>query len=86
MAKHFNELSPEEAERLALVAKDLKGGQATNQNQPDPKTLDEQGRVKVGADGKEIPVALRTKPASAQSSGGDQRSLSARLLDKAKKK
>jgi len=74
--------------RLTLVAKDLKGsGQTTTTTTtPDPKTLDEQGRVKFGADGKEIPVALRTKPASAQSSGGDQRSLSARLLEKAKAK
>lgn len=35
---------------------------------------------------KEIPSGLRTKPASTVSAGGDQRSLSAKLLEKAKAK
>ena len=71
-------------ERLVKAANILKGsGQTNTQNKQE---LDEQGRVKVGADGKEIPVALRQKPASAISSGGDTRSISGMMLEKAKAK
>ena len=85
--KELTDLVPDgDPERLVRAANILKKSGQTTTTTPDPKTLDEQGRVKVGTDGKEIPVALRQKPASAVSSGGDQRSLSARLLEKAKAK
>jgi hypothetical protein len=80
--KELSELVPDgNPDRLNKAANILKQrGQANTQQ------LDEQGRVKVDKDGKEIPAALRIKPASAVSTGGDSRSLSARLLEKAKAK
>ncbi|KKM22826.1 hypothetical protein LCGC14_1621400 [marine sediment metagenome] len=48
--------------------------------------LDEDGKVKVGPDGKEIPAALRTKPASPLGTGSDSRSFSQQMLDKAKER
>ena len=48
--------------------------------------LDEDGKVKVGPDGKEIPAALRTKPASPLGTGSDSRSISQQMLDKAKER
>lgn len=48
--------------------------------------LDAEGKVKVGPDGKEIPAALRTKPASAIGSGTDATGTARSMLDKARTK
>lgn len=67
--------------RLTKMAGILKQSGQTNTQQ-----LDEQGRVKADKDGKEIPVALRQKPASGISAGGETKTTAERMLDKAKKK
>lgn len=47
--------------------------------------LDEDGKVKVGTDGKEIPAALRTKPASALGTGTSGKSTARAMLDDVRK-
>jgi len=83
--KQLAELVPDgDPERLKKAANILKASGQVITQEIKPEHLDDQGRLKVDKEGKEIPAALRTKPASAQSAGGDTRSLSAKLLEKAK--
>lgn len=73
-AKQLEDLVPDgNPDRLERMAKILK--QSGSKPEEDPN----KGK-------KETPNALNQKPASAISSGGDQRGLSAKLLDKAKSK
>ena len=64
------------AERLALAVADLKKGAGP--------VLDADGKVKIGPDGKDIPAALRQKPASAVGTGSDTRGVAEKMLAKAK--
>lgn len=80
--KTLADLVPDgDPERLKKMSGILKQSGQTNTQQ-----LDEQGRVKVDKDGKEIPVALRQKPASTVSAGGDAKTTAERMLEKAKGK
>ncbi len=80
--KQLADLVPDgDPERLKKMAGILKQSGQTSTQQ-----LDEQGRVKADKDGKEIPVALRTKPASAISAGGDAKGIAEKMLEDAKKK
>ena len=76
--KALGELVPDgNAGRLGKAVAILKG-------QTTAPILDADGKVKIGTDGKEIPAALRQKPASAVGTGSDTRSASERMLEKAK--